>query len=283
MMPFKIPSPPYDWHILYLGPIPIRLYAIMILIGIFVGLWLTTKRWVARGGEPETVSDIAIWAVPFGVIGGRIYHVVSSPAAYFGENGRPIDALKIWEGGLGIWGAVAFGVLGAYIGAKRHKVSLATFVDAAAPGLLIAQAIGRLGNWFNHELFGAPTTMPWGLVIDPRATSIVSEYPVGTLFHPTFLYELLWNVAGAFLIIYLGRRWNLRGGRVFWLYVMVYTAGRFWIETLRIDEAVRVGGLRINVWVSIGVFVGAAFAFWWQGRRQRLVADAVTEEVPQTP
>jgi prolipoprotein diacylglyceryl transferase len=250
-----------------LGPLTIHAYAIFILIGIFVAVWLTTKRWVERGGEREVVGDVAIWAIPLGIIGGRIYHVVSSPDAYFGEGGEPLRALRIWEGGLGIWGAVALGAVGAYIGCRRAKASFTAFIDAAAPAVLIAQAIGRLGNWFNQELFGAPTDLPWGLEIDVQFRP--SGYEAFATFHPTFLYELLWNLAGAFLIIYLDRRLRLWGGRVFWLYVMVYTAGRLWIESLRIDFAEIVFGLRINVWVSIAVLVFATFMFFWLGTRQR--------------
>jgi prolipoprotein diacylglyceryl transferase len=254
------------------------LYAIFILIGIFVAVWLTTKRWVERGGEREVVGDIAIWAIPFGIVGGRIYHVVSSPDAYFGEGGSLVQALRIWDGGLGIWGAIALGTLGAYIGARRAKVSFVTFLDAAAPAVLLAQAIGRLGNWFNHELFGAPTTLPWGLRIDPNGPFFPPDLPADTLFHPTFLYEMVWNVAGAFLIIYLDRRLKLWGGRVFWLYVIVYTSGRLWIENLRIDNAEIVGGLRINVWVSLVVLIGAIVMFVWLGAKQRRAGETPVRE-----
>ena len=259
----SIPSPSSGvWH---LGPLPLRAYAFSILIGIFVAAWLTAKRWVARGGTADEVYDIAYWAVPFGIVGGRIYHVISSPDKYFGEGGDPLKAFAIWEGGLGIWGAVAFGAVGAYIGCRRAGVSFGAFADALAPGLLIAQAIGRLGNWFNQELFGSATTLPWGLEIS--AQHLPAGYPVGTLFHPTFLYEMLWNLAAAGLLIYLDRRFRLGHGRVFWLYVMFYTAGRLWIELLRIDAAETILGLRLNVWTSIIVGLGALVAFIIVGRR----------------
>ena len=269
MIPLAIPSPPEGAEVLIsLGPLEIRSYAIAILTGIFVGLWWARRRWVERGGAPEVVEDIALWAIPFGIIGGRIYHVISSGYLYFGgENwwegtrGTWIDAFKIWEGGLGIWGAIAFGALGAYIACRRKGVSFVTFMDAAAPGILLAQAIGRLGNYFNQERFGAPTTLPWGLVVDPSSPNFPREYPVDTLFHPTFLYEILWSLAGVVLIIYLERRFRLSGGQVFWLYVMIYTSGRLWIETVRIDEAALVGGVRINVWVSIAVLALAAMMY----------------------
>ncbi len=235
-------------------------------LGIFVALWLTTRRWVERGGKAEVVGDVGFWAIPFGIIGGRLYHVITTPSPYFGEGGHPLNAFKIWEGGLGIWGAVALGSLGAYIGCRRHGVTFTAFMDAAAPGILVAQAIGRMGNYFNQELFGGPTDLPWALRIDPAFRP--DGFEQFTTFHPTFLYELLWNLAGAALIIYLDRRLDLRGGRVFWLYVMVYVSGRLWIEMVRIDTAVHVLGLRINVWVSIGVLLlGIAMFVMW-GRRQ---------------
>ena len=210
---------------------------------------------MARGGDPVAIEEIALWAVPFGIVGGRIYHVISTPGPYFGAGGHPIDAFKIWQGGLGIWGAVAIGALGAWIGARRQKVSFSAFMDAAAPGLIIAQAIGRIGNYFNQELFGGPTTLPWGLEVDPYQSMLAGQFPPDTLFHPTFLYEIVWNLAGAALIIVLDRRLRLRFGRAFWLYVIVYTSGRLWIEMLRIDDAVHVFGVRINVWVSILVLI----------------------------
>ena len=267
MIPASLPSPPLEWSSFSIGFLTIHAYALAILTGIFVALWLTTRRWVERGGNAEVVSEVTLWAIPFGIVGGRIYHVISSPAAYFGENGNPVDALKIWEGGLGIWGAVALGAVGAYIGARRHNVSFVTYMDAVAPAVLIAQAIGRIGNYMNHELYGGQTTLPWGLEIDPSVLA-ANGHAVGALYHPTFLYELLWNLAGAALIIYLDKKWDLRGGRVFWLYVFVYTSGRLWIEMLRIDVAVMIGGLRINVWVSIAVLVTSAAIVVLLGRRQ---------------
>lgn len=266
-MTLSIPSPPLSWSEFSVGPLTIHAYALWILTGIGVGLWLTTRRWVERGGNKDLVMEIAFWAIPFGIVGGRIYHVISTPGPYFGDGGSPVDALKIWQGGLGIWGAVALGVVGAYIGAKRHGASLTAFLDAVAPGVIIAQAIGRMGNYFNHELYGGPTDLPWGLEIDPQVL-LRNGDALDTLYHPTFLYEILWNLAAAALIIYLDKRLDLRGGRVFWLYVIVYTAGRTWIEALRIDEAVLVGGLRINVWVSIGVLAMAIVFYVVLGRRQ---------------
>lgn len=259
----SIPSPSQGvWH---LGPFPVRAYAIAILLGIVAALWLTRRRWAERGGDPDTVLEISFWAVPFGIVGGRIYHVITSPQAYFGEGGDPVRALFIWEGGLGIWGAVAFGAVGAWIGCRRQGVRLAPFADALAPGLLVAQAIGRLGNWFNQELFGGPTTLPWGLQIDDA--HLPAGFESGTLFHPTFLYEILWNLAGAAVLIWADRRFKLGHGRVFWLYVVIYTTGRLWIELVRIDPANTILGLRVNVWTSIIVGLGALVAFVMVGRR----------------
>jgi len=263
----SIPSPPASWSVIHLGPLNVHAYSLWILAGIFFAIWLTRKRWVERGGVAEVIGDVGVWAIPFGIIGGRLYHVITTPAPYFGKHGHPLDAFKIWEGGLGIWGAIALGLLGAYIGCRRRCVSFATFADAAAPGILVAQAIGRIGNYFNQELFGRPTDLPWGLGIDPgfRPTGY-AEYAT---FHPTFLYELLWNLAGAALIIYLDKRFDLRGGRVLWLYVMVYVSGRLWIETVRIDTAVHVDGVRINIFVSVFVLTLGTVMFVLLGRRQQ--------------
>lgn len=281
MIPIAIPSPPLEWaEVFSVGPFTVRAYSLAILAGIFVAVWLTRRRWIDRGGKGVVVEEVAIWAIPFGILGGRIYHVISSPRLYFGNEGdfftgtqgNWVDTFKIYEGGLGIWGAVALGALGAYIGCRRQGVSFAAFMDSAAPAILIAQGIGRLGNYFNHELFGGPTTLPWGLEVSAASAARVG-YPADTLFHPTFLYEMIWNFAGAALIIYLDRRFSLRFGRAFWLYVIVYVTGRLWIEMVRIDYAETVGGLRINVWVSIAVLTLAIGMFWWLRRRGGEVPD----------
>jgi prolipoprotein diacylglyceryl transferase len=255
----SIPSPPAEWASFSLGPVTIHAYALCILAGIILALILTQKRFVSFGGSADAVWDIAIWAIPFGIIGGRLYHVISSPDAYFGPEGDLARIPQIWQGGLGIWGAIALGAVGAWIGARRAGVKLSAFADAGAPGVLLAQAVGRLGNWFNQELFGAPTTLPWGLEIDADNANFPIDQEPGTLFHPTFLYELLWNLAGVALLLLLARKFRLRGGRMFWLYAAYYTLGRVWIETLRIDDAemVTLFGVtqRLNVWTSIAVFV----------------------------
>ncbi len=277
----SFPSPPVEWAAWSLGPLTIRAYSLWILAGIFFALWLTTKRWAERGGDTQVVGDVAFWAIPFGIVGGRLYHVISTPGPYFGVNGHPLNAFKIWEGGLGIWGAIALGTVGALIGARRHKVSFVTFLDAAAPGVLVAQAIGRMGNYFNQELFGRPTDVPWALQIDPAFRP--NGFEQFATFHPTFLYELLWNLAGAALIIYLDKRLDLRGSRTFWLYVIVYVTGRFWIEAMRIDTAVHVGGLRINEWVSMAVLTLAIVMFFLLGARQKRSDRVPRGELAATP
>ncbi|MFD5667815.1 prolipoprotein diacylglyceryl transferase [Streptomyces anthocyanicus] len=248
-----LPSP--STGVLHLGPIPLRAYALCIILGVFAAVWLGNRRWVARGGKQGVIADVTLWAVPFGLVGGRLYHVFTSPDAYFGERGEPVRALYVWEGGLGIWGAIALGAVGAWIGCRRHRIPLPAFADAVAPGIVLAQAIGRWGNWFNQELYGRPTTLPWGLEID-RA-----HRPAGTLdiatYHPTFLYESLWNIGVAALILWAAKRFPLGHGRTFALYVAAYTVGRFGTEYLRIDEAHTFLGLRLNNWTSVLVFLGA--------------------------
>jgi prolipoprotein diacylglyceryl transferase len=251
-LPLSIPSPPDSvWEI---GPFPLRAYALCIIAGILLAVWLGERRWVARGGDSGQVGDVAIWAVPFGIVGGRLYHVVTDSGNYFGEGRDPVTALYIWQGGLGIWGAVALGGVGAWIGARRSGIKLPPFADAIAPGIVLAQAVGRLGNWFNQELFGSPTTLPWALEIDlPYRPAGYEQFAT---FHPTFLYELLWNVGVAVLVIWADRRFRMGHGRAFALYVATYCVGRAWIEYLRIDpvQASDVWGLRLNVWTSLVVF-----------------------------
>ena len=275
----EIPSPTQG--VWYLGPVPLRAYALCILAGILVAVWLTQRRLAARGGDPERVIDVATWAVPFGIVGGRLYHVISSPQAYFGEGGHPVDALKIWNGGLGIWGAVALGALGAWIGCRRSGVSYLDFADALAPGLIIAQAIGRWGNWFNNELYGGPTDLPWALQIhewDATTGEAVrdagGQAVVLGSYHPTFLYESLWCLGVAALLVWADRRFRLRPGQVFALYVMGYTLGRVWIEMMRVDEANHVLGLRLNVWTSLLVFAFGLAWFVLARRRSRSVSTA---------
>ena len=273
VLPAVIPSPTQGvWH---LGPLPLRAYALCILAGIVVAIWLGERRWVARGGEPGQVLDVAAYAVPAGIIGGRLYHVITSPQPYFGENGDPVSALYIWEGGLGIWGAVALGGVGAWVGCRRLGIKLPPFADAIVPGIALAQAIGRLGNWFNNELYGKATDLPWGLRVYDwdaaagRADVDSAGEPVvlGT-YHPAFAYEAIWDVGTAAVLIWADRRWKLGHGRVFALYVVLYTAGRAWIEALRIDPANHILGLRLNLWTSAVLFVGAVAYLVISARRR---------------
>ena len=259
----SIPSPGDGvWN---LGFFPVRGYAVAIIVGIALAMWIGDRRWRARGGDPGVVVDVAVWAVPFGIIGGRIYHVITSPAAYFGEGGDPVDALRIWEGGLGIWGAVVLGGVGAWIGVRRRGIPLPPFGDAIAPGIAVAQAVGRWGNWVNQELYGGPTTLPWGVEIDLEHRP--TEYLDVATFHPTFLYESIWMLAVAGILVLADRRWQLGHGRVFALYVALYALGRLPIELMRIDPANEILGMRVNVWVSILVFVGAVAYFVVSSRR----------------
>jgi prolipoprotein diacylglyceryl transferase len=263
----SIPSPSQGvWEI---GPVPIRAYALCIIAGIVVAVWLGERRWVARGGKQGQIGDIAVWAVPFGIVGGRLYHVITDNGKYFGEGQDPVSALYIWQGGLGIWGAIALGGVGAYIGARRAGIKFLPMADALAPGIALAQAIGRLGNWFNQELFGKPTDVAWALEI-PDESRRPEGYVQYDTFHPTFLYELVWNVGVAGLVIWADRRFRLGHGRAFALYVAGYCAGRGWIEYLRIDpvEADDVFGLRLNVWTSIILFTLAVGYFVWSSIRR---------------
>ena len=275
-VPLSIPSP--SEGVWYLGPFPIRAYALCIIVGILVAVWLGDRRWQARGGKAGQVGDIAIWAVPFGIVGGRLYHVITDNGNYFGEGKDPVTALYIWQGGLGIWGAIALGGVGAYIGARQAGIKFLPFADALAPGIVIAQAIGRLGNWFNQELFGKPTDVPWALEID--LANRPAGYEQFTTFHPTFLYELLWNLAVAALVIWADRRFRLGHGRAFALYVAGYCAGRGWIEYLRIDpvQADDVFGLRLNVWTSIVLFALSVAYIVWSAKRHPGREESVLRE-----
>lgn len=270
-----IPSPPQGvWH---LGPLPLRAYALWIILGIVVAIWWGEKRWVARGGSAGVVIDTALWAIPFGLVGGRIYHVATDWYRYFGDGKNPVDALRIWDGGLGIWGAVAFGALGAYIGLRQQGIrAIGAFGDSVAPGIILAQGIGRLGNYFNQELYGRETDVPWALEIYQRhdeaygysQTLGTSTGQVLATVHPTFLYELLWNVLVAILLVLIDKRFRLGHGRIFALYVALYCFGRFWVELLRADSATHVFGLRINTIVSVVVML-AALVYVWRARRGR--------------
>ncbi len=299
----SIPSPATAvWHLnLGFTTIPLRAYALCIIAGIVIACIVTDRRMRSRGAPPWAVLDIAMWAVPFGIVGARIYHVISSPDQYWGAGGSGIGgAIKIWEGGLGIWGGVAGGALGAWIACKQLRMSFTFVADCIAVGLPLAQAVGRLGNWFNNELYGGKTEVPWGLEIHKMSTGGEGNPPVGSalkdangnpvlldgLYHPTFLYELLWNLGVAGLVYWLDRKYKFGKGRAFALYVMAYTAGRAWIEAMRTDDAKIILGQRLNVWVSIIVFLGAlAYFLLRKGPQEFLIPNpdgkgflTVTEE-----
>lgn len=275
----NIPSPAQGvWQ---LGPIPIRAYALCIIVGMLIALWLTHRRYVARGGDGEMVWDAAIVAIPAGIIGGRLYHVITDYDKYFCESCNPMNALNITAGGLGIWGAVALGALAVW-GFFRYKgVKLGPFADAVAPGIILAQAIGRLGNWFNQEIYGRETDVPWALEIyyrvdadgDPAPLNGRSTGEVLATVHPTFLYELLWNLLIFALLIWLDRRYRIGHGRLFALYVAGYSLGRFWIELMRADAATLIFGLRVNTIVSAVVFLVAVAVFLLLSRGRESAAE----------
>ena len=280
MNPDGIPSPPSQWRSFNIGAwlrdlgldwftlnLVINAYAAFILIGIGVALWLTNRRLVARGAEPWVVLDIALWAVPLGILGGRLYHVATHPADYFYEGADLLRIFYVWEGGLAILGAVSLGAVGAYIGARSSGLRFSAYADALAPGLLLAQGIGRTGNYFNQELFGAPTDLPWGLQIDRPNSAIPVGLPDDTLFHPTFAYEMLWNVLGALVLIWVGRKLSLQWGRLFALYLVWYGIGRAFLETIRLDPAELILGVRVNVWGALLAIVLGITLYVRQGRR----------------
>jgi prolipoprotein diacylglyceryl transferase len=263
-----------------IGPFTIHFYALCIIAGIAIAIWLGDKRLVSAGASQGlqlkgVVSEVAVIAVPAGIIGGRLYHVVTSPDQYFGSNGDFLSILKIWNGGLGIWGAISLGALGAFISYRRlaKKMELPSFgilLDSLAPGILFAQAIGRFGNWFNAELFGRPLDSWWALEIPykyrPRGFGLFET------FHPTFLYEAIWSSLLAVALITFGKRWN--GGAIFAVYIAGYSLGRFFIEALRIDTAQDIGGLRLNQWTSILIFGLGVIIFYRIQRQPRKSSSA---------
>jgi prolipoprotein diacylglyceryl transferase len=271
----SIPSPSNGvWD---LFGFPLRAYALCIIVGIIVGMVIANRRWRARGGSGDSLELVVVVAVPFGIVGARIYHVLTDYQLYFGPGRHPVDALKIWNGGLGVWGAIGFGVLGAYLVARRRQIRFPALLDAAAPGIAVAQGIGRLGNWFNQELFGGPTTLPWGLEIAPDHRPFGFEQYA--TFHPTFLYELIWDLAIAVALVLLDRRFRLGHGKVFALYVALYTLGRFWIEALRIDQVNQIGGFRLNNYTALVGFVLACAWFAWLVKN-RPGRETVVEGMP---
>jgi prolipoprotein diacylglyceryl transferase len=261
----SIPSP--DQGVWNIGPVPLRAYALFIIAGILVGVFVGDRRWRARGGAEGQIADIALWAVPFGIVGARLYHVATDWTTYFGPDGSGIvAALKLWQGGLGIWGAIAGGALGAWIAVKRKGLLLPPLADALAPGIAFAQAIGRWGNYFNQELFGRPTTVPWALEID--TLNRPDGYEAFETFHPTFLYESLWCILVAVVVIWADRRFTMGHGRVFALYVALYCLGRVFIESVRIDTATQIAGLRINIFTAVIIGLAAVVYIAVSARRK---------------
>jgi prolipoprotein diacylglyceryl transferase len=251
----SIPSPPTGVY--HLGPLTLHMYGVMLLLAIAAALWLTGRRWVGFGGEWDLVYRVTIWGVIAGIVGARLYHDVTSWNQDQAIHAHWYGPFAVWQGGLGVWGGIAFGVLAGARVVRRSGSSVRLFMDAVAPALLLAQAIGRWGNWWNQELYGGHTTLPWALEIHGKTTA--------NLFHPTFLYEFLWDVLGVLLLLWIDRRFRLRRPGLFALYVAYYTAGRMVEELMRTDPSSHLAGLRLNFWVSLVVFVASAgFFVWWQ-------------------
>ena len=268
MIVASIPSP--HTGVVNLGPLHIHLYGLTLLVAILACVWLTTVRWKRQGGDPDLVIRVAVWGVGFGVVGARAYHDLTSWSEV--PNPKWKGVFEVWQGGLGVWGGILLGTLAGWVIVRRAGVSFAPFMDVAAPGLLLAQGIGRIGNWWNQELYGKPTSLPWGLKIDNPPVQYIGH----TTFHPTFLYELLWDVAGVLLLLWVARRWKIKPPGLFALYVAYYCFGRFFEELMRIDPSHHFAGLRLNAWVSIVCFTVASVAFVWLQRRR-------VDEKPRRP
>ena len=289
MVSAGFPSPPMN-HIDLPGPFSIAFYSLAILLGIVLAVVVATRLWKSRGGDGDDILSAALWAVVFGIIGARIYHVISSPDAYFGEGGDLLRTVQIWQGGLSIIGAVAAGSVAVWIFCRRNGIKFGAFADAIVPGVILAQAIGRWGNWFNQELYGGPTTLPWGLQIDTDQPH--QALPPGasefTTFHPTFLYESLWNLLGFIALVWLYKRFQFKQGLLAWTYVAYYMMGRFWIESMRRDEPdkstqfpLEFIGLdwRLNQIVAFVVFLIAIAALIWLFSRRPRTDEALAEEL----
>ncbi|HZQ17032.1 MAG TPA: prolipoprotein diacylglyceryl transferase [Gaiellaceae bacterium] len=275
----SIPSP--HSGVVSLGPLHLHMYGLTLLVAILACIYLTGRRWTARGGDWDLVTRVAVWGVAFGVVGARAYHDVTSWSEVPSPKWQGV--FEVWRGGLGIWGGILFGTLAGAAVLRRNGVRVAPFMDAAAPGLLLAQGIGRIGNWWNQELYGKPTSLPWGLRIDSAHQPADPRYFGFTTYQPTFLYELIWDVVGVGVLLWLDRRYKLRAPGLFALYVAWYCFGRFFEELLRIDPAHHVAGLRLNAWVSIVVFAGAVAFFLWNRRRSRLEEHPKRREPPKGP
>jgi prolipoprotein diacylglyceryl transferase len=296
----SIPSPSPAWQVFNVGQwlrdigltwfdlnINIHAYAICILLGIVAATMMTYYRLKRRTPDAGVVLDIALWAVPFGIIGGRIFHVLTHPTDYFGPGKNLLETLYIWEGGMAIFGALILGAVGTYIGCRIAGLRFWSFADALAPGLLLAQAFGRLGNWFNQELFGLPTNLPWGLQITSPNPAIPAGLPAGTLYQPTFLYEIIWNLLGVVVIVLIERKhhwekgyflgiripvlvpgaYRLQWGKVLASYLIWYGVGRSYLESIRIDPSEIFLGIRVNIWAAFGAIVVGIVIFAVQSRR----------------
>jgi prolipoprotein diacylglyceryl transferase len=249
------------WH---LGPIPVRAYALCIVLGVLVATGVASRRYHAAGGRPGVIADVATWAVPAGLVGARLYSILTDYELYFGRHGDWVAAVKVWDGGLGMPGALALGLAGAWIACRRARVPLAQVAGAAAPGIAIGQAIGRWGNWFSQELYGRPSSLPWAVEISPAHR--LPGYESFATFQPAFLYECVWDLLVAALVIWAARRFALTGDRAFALYIAAYSAGMFAAQALRVDYSHHFLGLRVNEWVAIAAFAGAAGYLYRTGR-----------------
>ncbi|MBL3687199.1 prolipoprotein diacylglyceryl transferase [Leucobacter zeae] len=275
ILPLSIPSPDvsfweipalpiFGWQI---GPFVVHFYALCIILGILLaGIW-TARRIGARGGERGAVFDFIVWSLVLGIIGARLYHVVTHWGDYFGPGSNPLDVFAFWKGGIAIFGALLGGAIGVLIASRITGIRFLSFADALVPGLLLAQAVGRFGNWFNHELFGGPTTLPWGLEIESSNPAFPIGLPEGTLFHPTFLYESLWNILGIVVLLAVERKWRPRWGQFFALYLIWYGIGRSFTESLRVDPSLLFLGIRTNVLAALIAIVVGIVLFIVQRRR----------------
>ena len=304
LLPTSIPSPPLDWQIALTIPlgwlhgllpfigetqvIQVRTYALCILAGIIAATIWVNRRLVVKGAEPGIVIDVILWAVPLGLVGARAYHVLTHPTDYFYDGADPWEVVRIWDGGNALFGSIIGGAVGAWIGCRLAGIRFWTFADALAPAMLLAQALGRLGNYFNHELFGLPTDLPWGLQIESTNAAFPVGLADGTLFHPTFLYEMIWNVVGIVFLVTMERQFRLvrrtvlgmsisvpvgdrqprlEWGKVWALYLVWYGIGRVWFESIRIDPSEYFLGVRTNVWGAIAAIVVGIVLFVVQSRR----------------
>jgi len=268
VLPASIPSPPVAWAQFQIGPLTIHTYALCILAGIVAAVIITQRRLSRRGGTSGMVLDVILWAVPLGIVGARFYHVFTHVSDYFYADANLWKVFAIWDGGNALYGSLLGGAVGAFIGCRRVGIRLWSFADALAPAMLVAQSLGRFGNYFNHELFGLPTTLPWGLEILPTDTMFPKDLPAGTLFHPLFLYEIIWNLIGVALILLLERRFSLRWGRTFAFYLIWYGLGRSWLEAIRIDPTSNAFlGIPANVWASFVAVALGVILFVVQTRR----------------